>query len=250
MRKLGKFLKKFEKGVTLVEILVAATLLTMTAVGVISVFTTGYLVLHRIDTYHKATELAKHKISELQNIALETLYPANSIKDLDGIDETNEEVFSNYTGIKWGEKVLSELVTVGTVLPGSDAVCYCPVCGYVNVFHLIPTSTGGIRLYTPTCQNPDKNFDGNENDPCGAQLPRPGEPGFYLRKVFVYAHKQENWTEGLDDYDHYAPGDDPLARIANLKEVAVRVEWKAGGENYAFTLKTLFGLTTPKYGFK
>lgn len=250
-----EFLRKDQKGLTLVEILVAATFLTLTAVGVLGVFTTGYLVLHRVDTYHKATELVKHKMEELENISLEELYPANATKDLDGINETNQEVFSNYSGIKWGEKVLSERVVVGTVLAGSDCVAYCPVCGYVNLFNLTPT---GTRLYTPTCRNTDRDFNGVENDPCNADLPRPGEAGFYIRKVFVYAHcikGEENcpeagWAEGVDDYTHYAPGDDPAARIAHIKEVVVKLEWVAGGENQAFIVKTLMGLTTPKYAFK
>lgn len=224
------FIKNFQKGTTLIEILVAATFLTLTAVGVLGVFTTGYLILHQTFAYHRATELAKLKMEELKNIGIEVLYPANEQRDLDG---TND-------------KKLTEKMVVGTVLPGSDAVAYCSVCGYLNKFRCID----GNLLYTPTCMNQDRNFDGNENDPCGANLPLPGELGYYTRTVIVYAHKSEGWAEAQDDYDHYSPGDDPFARNALLKEIVIRLDWKIGKENQAFTLKSLFGLTTPKYGFR
>lgn len=67
-----------QKGLTLVEVLVAAVLLTMASISFLGLLSSSYIVLQRAVIYHRATELAKEKIESLHNVPIEDIYPVNS----------------------------------------------------------------------------------------------------------------------------------------------------------------------------
>jgi len=158
-----------EKGLTLIEVLIAAVFLTLTSVGVLGTFSSGYIVLRRSEALHKATEMARAKMEEMENTPIEEIYPADATSDtLDGSNNGR----------------LDEISVAGHVTAGSDAIIYCPECGYLNRVTL--------GTYTPTCENPDKDYNGTSDDPCfsptnPAYLPGPGQIGYYTREVRVHA---------------------------------------------------------------
>lgn len=231
---------KEERGLTLVEILISAIFLTLISVGILGIFTSGYLVLQRTVTFHRATELARHKIEELQNVPIEDIYPA---------DETKDDLDCLADGIL---TICDAWVPPN---PGSDVAVYCPICGYLNrpqnsgdYYDIPDTDANGI----PNCQNPDKNYDGVYDDPCEANLPGPGEIGFYTREVRVHAYKDVFETaDTLYDYTFDpAVGETNLGREAPVKEIRVKVVWNAMGETQSFEVSTLLSRISPKYSFK
>lgn len=233
-----------EKGLTLIEVLIAAVFLTLTSVGVLGTFSSGYIVLRRGEALHKATEMARHKMEEMENTPIESIFPA---------DKTSDTLDGKINGM------LDEISVVGEVVAGSDAIIYCPECGYLNRVTL--------GTYTATCQNPDKNYDADEtpDDPCfditnPTYLPGPGQIGYYTREVRVHA-----FNEDMTDYDpagsynpdHVGPlGPTTVAvgdtgcRLAPLKRIIVEIKWQAMGKKQSYQIQTLLSRLQPKYGFK
>ena len=231
-----------EKGLTLIEVLIAAVFLTLTSVGVLGTFSSGYIVLRRSEALHKATEMARAKMEEMENTPIEEIYPADATSDT--LDGTNN-----------GR--LDEIEVAGHVVAGSDAIIYCPECGYLNRVTL--------GTYTATCENPDKNYDGTSDDPCDdplnpTSLPGAGQIGYYTREVRVHA-----FNEDMSDYDpagsynpdHVGPSGpttvavgDTSCRLAPLKRIIVEVKWMAMGKEQSYQIQTLLSRLQPKYGFK
>lgn len=119
------------RGTTLIEVLVAAVLVSLAAIGILGVFTSGYLVISKARILHRATELAREKIEELNNQAIEDIYP--SVPGVNGgVDEFDgyPEDFEAPAGVADG--YLTSQKQVGQFIPGSDYVVFCPICGYAN----------------------------------------------------------------------------------------------------------------------
>lgn len=144
--------KKSQSGLTLIEVMVSAILLTMTSVTVIGILTSGYLVLQRQVNFDRGTKLARHKIEEVENQAVEDIYPADAAGDFlftgAGPGPSPEP-----DGVNDG-KLTSDYGSEPPIL-GSETVAYCPVCGKLHHPYKL---TGGPL--PKTCKNYDQNDNG------------------------------------------------------------------------------------------
>lgn len=129
------------RGTTLIEVLVAGVLVSLSAIGILGVFTSGYLIINKARILHRATELARDKIEELNNQAIEDVYPTGkgllpvagngNVDEFDGYAETEDSSAPFLTANSNAGYLTSQKI-VGQFIPGSDYVTFCPICGYAN----------------------------------------------------------------------------------------------------------------------
>lgn len=247
----NKKLKQNSAGLTLVEVLISSVFLTITALSIIGVFTSGYVVLQKAVAYHRGTEQGRAKLEELQNLPIEDVYPGDNLGQ-DSVDRdgcVDNKLTINYN---WG------VPNSG----GSDFVIFCPIDGYPNG----PNSTGDpsdkCKNSPPVyCTNRDANYDGSIdsaddfhntlNGGQGPRLPAPGQFGFYTRTVRVSACSLLNTGGGNASctvYDFNTTGD-KKGREAPIKWLSVEIEWVAFGEKQTTFLNTMITRFIPKSAF-
>lgn len=171
--------KKTIRGTTLIEVLVAGVLVSLAAIGILGVFTSGYLVINKAKMLHRATELAREKIEELNNQAIENIYPTlpgtnGGTDEFDGYAEDFEAPIGTPDGYLTSQKF------VGQFIPGSDYVVFCPVCGYANRGYIyVDWDDSALLSCSATGLYLDSNDAIDDNGPGG--LP----DGLIERKVTV-----------------------------------------------------------------
>lgn len=133
--------KRTDRGVTLIEVLVSGVLVSLSAIGILGVFSSGYMMINKARILHRATELAREKVEELNNQAIEDIYPTVGVGG--GADDEFDgcgEVYTNNDDTKQvancaapsTHQHLTTQKVVGQFVPGSDYVIFCPVDGYAN----------------------------------------------------------------------------------------------------------------------
>lgn len=249
-----------QRGVGLIEILVASVVLVLTTLSIMSVFTTGYIVLKRAEASNRATSFAKEKMEEIQNLAIEDIYPADTGSCIGGCDRD---------GILDG--ILTERAGEVPPIPGTDAKIICPVCGAVaKSTDARSTGVSGDGNYY--CLNDDFNNDGVGGDWCGGtsqqiivtpdpnlptwtytrtvsitRLPGPGQLGWFTRQVRVRAYSVDETTNQFQNYD-FAGMFDPKGEQAPVKEIKIDVQWRGLGETVqSYKVHALMSRIMPKF---
>lgn len=167
------------RGTTLIEVLVAGVLVSLSAIGILGVFTSGYLIINKARILHRATELARDKVEELNNQAIEDIYPTvpgvnGDPDEFDGYGEDDEAPIGTRDGYLTSQKI------VGQFIPGSDYVVFCPICGYANRGYLYTDwDDSNIGSCSATGLYLDSNDASDDNGPGG--LP----DGWIQRKVTI-----------------------------------------------------------------
>ncbi|MBT9165205.1 MAG: hypothetical protein DDT23_01220 [candidate division WS2 bacterium] len=262
-----KFIIYNQRGLGLVEILVASVVLVMTTLSIMSVFTTGYIVLKRAEASNRAVSFAKEKMEEIQNLAIEDIYPADCPRQPPQPCVPSRAF--DRDGILDG--VLTERAGTVPPIPGTDAKIICPICGAVAKSN-DARSTGATGDGNYYCLNNDFNNDGIGGDWCGGasqriivtpdphlptwtytrtvsitRLPGPGQLGWYTRQVRVRAYSVDETTNQFTNYD-FVGMFDPKGERAPVKEIKVDVQWKGLGEAVqSYKLHSLQSRIMPKY---
>lgn len=282
MINLKKFLSQFstlnsqfstQKGMSLIEVLVASVILVLTVVAVMSVSTSGFIVLKRVEMTNRAVSFAKEKIDEIQNMVVDDIYPADC--PTPGYPCSSPQETFDKDGIVDG--YLTEQPGAIPPVIGSDAKIVCPRCGAVTKAQDVRKRDGGTLTNEYYCPNDDMNNDGVGGDWCGGgsqtivvqpdiyrpawtytklvsltRLPCPapdcpGSLGWFTRIVRVRAFSIDETTNVFENYD-FAGQFDPKGERAPVKQVTVDVRWAGLGEGeQSYKLQTLISRAIPKY---
>lgn len=265
-------------GFSLVEVLVASVLLTITSIGVMGVLSSAYIVVQRAVINHRATELARDKVDQIENIPIEDLFPTDyagsvvtgcdslpDLEDAQGFLITKAKPVG--PGVVEGPRVeVSGLATCVEMPPnlGSDGVALAPEACLHPRYEFFKNEYDAGKWWSATdlkpvddpllqdlVWNPTRGWVDCKDIYGGTQpLPKPGQMGFYERWVKVTAYQQYDADcQASPPCPLYSVVGDAYGFNAPVKTVDVTVRWTALGETQQYTLHHLTTRLIPKKAF-